>query len=133
MRGDWTRFEQATRISRRMTSGNCIDRIVLSNHRGCKLCSTITWNIPRASDKHSPIELRPVADTVIRRRLVSVPGVSQVTPLGGDVKPHQILLSPEKLLAHNLTLGQVIKALPRGEPKYFSSASVIGDTAIRSF
>src|SRR5688572_4592535 len=69
--------------------------------------------ISLTSDEHSPTELRTTADTVIRRRLLSVSGVSQVTPIGGDVKQYQILLSPEKLVAHNVTLNEVIEALPK--------------------
>ncbi len=61
--------------------------------------------IALTSDKHTPIELRTTADTVIRRRVLSVPGVSQVTPIGGGVKQFQVLLSPAKLQAHGLALG----------------------------
>jgi Cu/Ag efflux pump CusA len=35
------------------------------------------------SDRHSGIEFRTLAETTIRRRLLSVPGVSQATPIGG--------------------------------------------------
>src|SRR3989442_12013906 len=35
------------------------------------------------SDRHSPLEVRTVAETVVRRRLLAVPGVSQVIPTGG--------------------------------------------------
>lgn len=69
--------------------------------------------ISLTSDTHSPTELRTVADTVIRRRLLSVSGVSQVTPIGGDVKQYHVLLTPDKLQAHNLTLGEVLAALPQ--------------------
>jgi CzcA family heavy metal efflux pump len=66
------------------------------------------------SDKHTPIELRTTADTVIRRRILSVPGVSQVTPIGGGVKQFQVVLSPAKLQAHGLSLNQVTRALAEG-------------------
>lgn len=64
-----------------------------------------------SSDQHTPTELRTAAETIIRRRLLSVPGVSQVTPIGGDVKQYQVVISPERLLAYNITLDQVLDAL----------------------
>ena len=59
------------------------------------------------SDRHSPLELRTAADTVVRRRLLAIPGVSQVTPTGGGQKQYQVLVRPEKLRAYDLSLGQV--------------------------
>lgn len=70
--------------------------------------------ISLTSDRHTPIELRTTADTVIRRRILSVPGVSQVTPIGGGVKQFQALVSPDKLRAHGLSLGRVTRALEEG-------------------
>jgi Cu/Ag efflux pump CusA len=70
--------------------------------------------ISLTSDRHSPIELRTTADTLLRRRLLSVPGVSQVTPIGGGEKQFQVVLSPAKLLAHGLSLQQVLRALEEG-------------------
>src|SRR2546425_2131273 len=65
------------------------------------------------SEKHSPLELRTVADTVVRRRLFAVPGVSQVTPIGGEEKQYQVLVSPAKLKAYNVSLTEVEEALRR--------------------
>ena len=52
------------------------------------------------SDRHSPLELRTVADTVIRRRLLAVPGVSQVVPFPWNlgipiVKEYQTVMTTE--------------------------------------
>ncbi len=65
------------------------------------------------SEKHSPLELRTAADTVIRRRLLAVAGVSQVTPIGGGQKQYQVLVSPAKLKAYSVSLTQVEDALRR--------------------
>ncbi len=70
--------------------------------------------IALTSDKHTLIELRTTADTVIRRRVLSVPGVSQVTPIGGGVKQFQVLLSPAKLQAYGVSLHQVTRSLAEG-------------------
>ena len=43
------------------------------------------------SDRHSPIELRTTAETVIRRRLLAVPGVSQVIATGGEQKQYEVV------------------------------------------
>jgi len=63
------------------------------------------------SDKHTPMELRTTADTVLRRRLLAIPGVSQVTPIGGDEKQYQVLVSPLRMAAYNVSLNQVEEAL----------------------
>jgi CzcA family heavy metal efflux pump len=63
------------------------------------------------SDKHSPMELRTAADWTLRRRLLAVPGVAQVTPIGGDEKQYQVLIDPVRLGAHHLTTREVIEAL----------------------
>jgi CzcA family heavy metal efflux pump len=58
----------------------------------------------------SPMELRTVADWTIRRRLLAVPGVAQVIPIGGDVRQYQVLADPARMLATGVTLGEVLAA-----------------------
>ncbi|MBI3893987.1 MAG: efflux RND transporter permease subunit, partial [Candidatus Wallbacteria bacterium] len=60
--------------------------------------------------KTSPLNVRTLADWVIRQRLLTIPGVAQVTVMGGGVKQYQVLVSPQKLLAYGLTLEEVEKA-----------------------
>jgi len=57
-----------------------------------------------------PRELRTVADWTIRRRLLAVPGVAQVIPIGGEVKQYQVLADPARMLATGITLQQVLHA-----------------------
>jgi CzcA family heavy metal efflux pump len=63
------------------------------------------------SDKHTSIELRTTGETILRRRLLAIPGVSQVTPIGGDVKQYQVHVDTAKLMMHGVTLNQVADAL----------------------
>lgn len=63
------------------------------------------------SESQSGLELRTVADTVIRRRILAVPGVAQVTPIGGGQKQYQVRLEPKKLRNYDVSLTQVEDAL----------------------
>ena len=67
--------------------------------------------ISLTSPTHGPLELRTAATTLVRRRLLSVPGVSQVTPIGGDTKQYQVLLEPDRMRAYGVTADEVIEAL----------------------
>jgi len=55
----------------------------------------------------SAMELRSIADWVIRPRLLGVPGVAQVTMIGGETRQYQVLVDPAKLRDYGLTLREV--------------------------
>lgn len=59
----------------------------------------------------SPLELRTVADWVIRPRLLTIPGVAQVITMGGGRKQYQVRVDPDQLLAYDVTLREVEAAL----------------------
>jgi len=63
------------------------------------------------SDTTSPAELRTLADFSIRRRLMSVKGVSQVIPIGGERLQYQVLVSGEKLRQYKLSIDDIDNAL----------------------
>jgi CzcA family heavy metal efflux pump len=63
-----------------------------------------------SSDADDPLTLRTVADTVVRRRLLAVSGVSQVTPIGGAERQFQVIAHPEQLRANNVSLTQLLDA-----------------------
>jgi CzcA family heavy metal efflux pump len=63
------------------------------------------------SDRHSPVELRAVGENIVRRRLLSIPGVSQVIATGGAQKQYQVLVAPDRLQFYGLTLEDVERAL----------------------
>jgi len=59
------------------------------------------------------VELRTLADWTIRPRLMNIPGVSQVIPIGGGVKQYQVLISPAKLTQFNITIEDIASALEK--------------------
>ena len=63
------------------------------------------------SDSLSSTAIRSIADFQVRRRLLSVPGVAQVVPIGGDVKEFQVLVSPDRMRLHGVTLEEVLQAV----------------------
>ena len=78
------------------------------------------------SERHSPLELRTVADTVIRRRVLAVAGVAQVTPIGGGQKQYQVRLSPDKLRAYDVSLTEVQDAIRAGNENTSAGFRVAG-------
>ena len=64
-----------------------------------------------SSDAQDPLALRTVADTVVRRRLLAVAGVSQVTPIGGAERQYQVIAHPEQLRANNISLTALLDAV----------------------
>src|SRR5215510_10601607 len=59
----------------------------------------------------SAMDLRSLADWVVRPRLLGVPGVAQVMIIGGETKQFQVLVDPAKLRDYGLTLQQVMEAV----------------------
>jgi CzcA family heavy metal efflux pump len=62
------------------------------------------------SDKLSPMELRTFADWTLKPRLLSVPGVAKCSTFGGEVRQLQIQVLPDRLLAYDLALSDVLAA-----------------------
>ena len=55
----------------------------------------------------SAMELRTIQDWLIKYELKSVPEISQVLSIGGDVKQFQILISPQSLLKYGLSISDI--------------------------
>ncbi|HEX5842134.1 MAG TPA: efflux RND transporter permease subunit, partial [Pseudomonas sp.] len=65
------------------------------------------------SERYSAMEITDVLERVIKDRLQTIPGVSEVQIRGGRTFAMRIWLDPEKLAAHNLTVQDVEDALRR--------------------
>lgn len=62
------------------------------------------------SEKLSALDLRDRVQWLIRPRLL-IPGVSQITIMGGEVRQYQVQVDPEKLAARQLTMTEVLDAV----------------------
>lgn len=59
------------------------------------------------ADTTSMMELRTLADWVIKPAILATGGVSQVTNIGGELKQYQILADPQRMNAYGVTLSEL--------------------------
>lgn len=62
-------------------------------------------------NKSTPVEVRTLADWVVRQRLLTIPGVAQVITMGGGRKQYQVLANPDEMLKYDVTLEEVERAV----------------------
>lgn len=58
-------------------------------------------------------ELRTIQDWIVKRNLQTVPGVTEVLSIGGDVRQYQVVVDPRRLRQYGLSLGEVVDAIER--------------------
>lgn len=63
--------------------------------------------------KFDETELRTIQDWVVRRQLLGVKGVAEVSSFGGKLKQYVIALNPNKLMALNLSIQDVFNAVEK--------------------
>ncbi|MDO6566055.1 efflux RND transporter permease subunit [Alteromonas sp. 1_MG-2023] len=68
-------------------------------------------------------QLRSLQDWFLKYELQTVPGVSEVSAIGGMVKQYQVQVDPEKLRAYGIPLSHIQTAIKRGNQEV--GASVI--------
>ncbi|MEQ8954369.1 MAG: CusA/CzcA family heavy metal efflux RND transporter, partial [Gammaproteobacteria bacterium] len=73
--------------------------------------------------QHDLAQLRSIQDWYLKYELQTVPGVSEVAPIGGMVKQYQVTVDPEKLRAFDVPLSHVQMAIKRANQEV--GASVI--------
>ncbi|GAB3288617.1 efflux RND transporter permease subunit [Hymenobacter tenuis] len=69
---------------------------------------------PGFEQKFSLSKLREVQDWVVKRQLAGVPGVVDVSSFGGYVRQYEVSVSPERLNASGVTMGELYRALEAG-------------------
>lgn len=71
--------------------------------------------------KHDLSQLRSLQDWFLKYELQTVPGVSEVSALGGMVKQYQVKVNPEKLRAFSIPLSHIQLAIQRGNQEVGAS------------
>ena len=73
------------------------------------------------SGQHDISQLRSLQDWFLKYELQTVPGVSEVSALGGMVKQYQVKVNPEKLRAFSIPLSHIQMAIQRGNQEVGAS------------
>ncbi|GAX61652.1 silver efflux pump [Candidatus Scalindua japonica] len=62
-------------------------------------------------DGHTLLELRTIQDWIVRYQLLTIPGVTEVNSFGGFTKQYQVIVDPDRLVAHDLSLKDIFTSL----------------------
>jgi len=62
-------------------------------------------------NKYTAMDLRTIQDWIVRRQLLGVKGVAEVSSFGGYLKQYEIAVDPMRLKANNVTINDVFTAL----------------------
>ncbi|OYP38209.1 efflux RND transporter permease subunit [Rhodopirellula sp. MGV] len=87
-----------------------------------------TYQTSFLSRSEQQMDLRTIADWVIRPRLLKVTGVAEVFMLGGDRKQYQILLDPTALLEYDVTVQDVQRSLRESNINTSGGFAITGET-----
>ncbi len=63
--------------------------------------------------KYNETELRTIQDWIVRRQLLGVKGVAEVSSFGGKLKQYEIAVNPNKLQSYGLTISDVFNAVEK--------------------
>jgi Cu(I)/Ag(I) efflux system membrane protein CusA/SilA len=87
------------------------------------------------SDRHNLQELRSIQDWFLRFELTALQGVSEVASLGGFVKQYQVAVDPNKLIAYNIPITEVMMAIQRSNLDVGGGAIEMAETefVVRSY
>ena len=62
-------------------------------------------------DKYDAMELRSIQDWLVRRQLLGIEGVADVSSFGGHLKQYEVALIPERLQSLGVSIQEVFEAL----------------------
>jgi len=69
---------------------------------------------PAYKGMYDAMDLRTIQDWIVKRQLSGIPGVVEVNTWGGYLKQYEVAIKTEKLQAMDITVGQLLEALEKG-------------------
>lgn len=61
--------------------------------------------------KYNETELRTIQDWIVRRQLLGVKGVAEISSFGGKLKQYEVAVDPDKLQSYGISINEVFSAL----------------------
>ncbi len=80
--------------------------------------------------KYNETELRTIQDWIVRRQLLGVKGVAEVSSFGGKLKQYEIAINPNKLQSYGLTISDVFTAVEKNNQNTGGSYIEKGATSL---
>ncbi|MBB6611566.1 CusA/CzcA family heavy metal efflux RND transporter [Pontibacter sp. Tf4] len=85
---------------------------------------------PGYEGKYDAMELRTIQDWIVRRQLLGVPGVADVSSFGGYLKQYEIAIDPSRLKSYGLSISDVFTALENNNQNTGGSYIHKGDAVL---
>ncbi len=76
------------------------------------------------------IQLKTLQDWVVERKLRIVPGVADISPLGGKTKEYQAEIDLDRMRAYGLTLPQIINAISTSNANVGGRTIAVGEQSV---
>ena len=80
--------------------------------------------------QYNETELRTIQDWIVRRQLLGVKGVAEVSSFGGKLKQYEIAINPNKLQSYGLTISDVFTAVEKNNQNTGGSYIEKGATSL---
>ena len=81
-------------------------------------------------NKYNETELRTIQDWIVRRQLLGVKGVAEVSSFGGKLKQYEIAINPNKLQSFGVTINDVFVAVEKNNQNTGGAYIEKGATAL---
>ncbi|MBA3649045.1 MAG: CusA/CzcA family heavy metal efflux RND transporter [Chitinophagales bacterium] len=68
---------------------------------------------PGYEKKYNAMDLRTIEDWIVRRQLMGVAGIADISSFGGQLKQYEVSINPDKLRSMNISISEVFEALEK--------------------